>query len=117
MMFQEDPKFVVILSTAPDLDTARGIARALVERRLAACVNLVPAIESIYRWEGKVETGAEVLMILKTEARLQAEALAALTELHPYRVPEGIALTVTGGLEKYLAWISESVRPDCDSLG
>lgn len=117
MMFAKDSEAVLILSTAPDAPTARSIAAALVEKRLAACVNLVPAIESIYRWEGKIEAGAEVLMLIKTSRTKQQATLDALTSLHPYQVPEGIVIPIEGGLEKYLAWIRESLSPDCDSLG
>jgi periplasmic divalent cation tolerance protein len=108
---------VLVLSTAPDRDTAQRLARELVERKLAACVNIVPGIESIYHWEGKIHTDAELLLLIKTNAQLAPEALAALEQLHPYDTPEGIVLPIEGGLKKYLAWIGESTRQDCDSLG
>ncbi len=104
-----DAEFCVILATAPDLAQARLLAHALVERQLAACVNLIPALESIYRWEGKVETASEVLLLVKTLRSRSKEVLAALAELHPYQVPEGLVLPVEGGLEPYLRWIESSV--------
>lgn len=116
-MIREDTGYQVILSTAPDVEVARRIASELVERRLAACVNLVPAMESIYRWQGKVETSQEVLLVIKTSRLKQTKLLEALTELHPYDTPEGIALPIAAGLEKYLAWIGTSLGEDCDSLG
>lgn len=117
MMFQNNADFKLILSTAPDLDVARSIARELVESRLAACVNVLPGVESVYRWEGRVESGAEVLLVIKASASCLPETLERLASLHPYQVPEGIVLPIEGGLEKYLAWLGESLRRDCDSLG
>jgi periplasmic divalent cation tolerance protein len=108
---------VLILSTAPDRETAQRLARELVERKLAACVNIVPGIESIYHWEGKIHADAELLLLIKTTATLAPETLAALEQLHPYDTPEGIVLPIEGGLKKYLAWIQNSTRQDCDSLG
>ena len=97
---------VVVFCTFPDDDRARAIAEALVERRLAACVNLLPGVESIYRWEGKVERAGEVLAVIKTTRYPELEA--ALKELHPYEVPEILALPVAAGLAGYLAWLGES---------
>jgi len=101
----------VVLVTAPDEETARAIAVAVVAERLAACVNLVPAVRSIYRWEGRVEEEAEVLLVAKTAE----STLAALTErvraLHPYDLPEVLALPAVGGSDAYLRWVSEESRP------
>jgi periplasmic divalent cation tolerance protein len=97
---------VVVLCTFPDLDQARQIGAALVERQVAACVNLLPGIESIYRWEGKVERAGEVLALIKTSRYPDLES--ALRELHPYEVPEILALPVAAGLEAYLRWVGES---------
>lgn len=103
-MSAESP--LLCLATAPDRAVAERIARALVEERLAACVNLLPGITSVYRWQGSVETGGEVLLLAKTvPARLQA-LTARVAELHPYEVPEVIALEVSGGLPAYLQWIA-----------
>jgi periplasmic divalent cation tolerance protein len=97
---------LVVLCTFPDVEQARGIAAELVERRLAACVNLLPGVESIYRWEGKVERAGEVLAVIKTTRYPELEA--ALEELHPYEVPEILALPVAAGLAGYLKWLGES---------
>ncbi len=109
-------KYCLILSTAPDLATARKLAQTLVERRLAACVNLVPGLESIYHWQGVIESSSEVMLVIKTELAKQEQSLAALSELHPYDTPEGIVVALGGGLQKYLDWIGSSLREDCDSL-
>lgn len=97
---------LVVLCTFPDVEQARGIAAELVERRLAACVNLLPGVESVYRWEGKVERAGEVLAVIKTTRYPELEA--ALQDLHPYEVPEILALPVAAGLAGYLAWLGES---------
>jgi periplasmic divalent cation tolerance protein len=97
---------LVVLVTAPTPDRAAEIARALVDERLAACGNVVPAIRSIYRWEGKVQDDQEALLVLKT-TRARFEALRErVLSLHPYEVPEVIALPVDAGSAPYLAWIA-----------
>jgi periplasmic divalent cation tolerance protein len=97
---------LVVLVTAPTPERAAEIARALVEERLAACGNVVPAIRSIYRWEGEVHDDAETLLVLKT-TRARFEALRdRVLALHPYEVPEVIALTVETGSAPYLAWLA-----------
>jgi periplasmic divalent cation tolerance protein len=95
----------VALITAPDADTARRIARALVEERLAACVNVVPGVSSIYRWEGVVHEDAELLLIAKTTEDRLAALAERLAVLHPYALPELVALAPSGGSERYLAWV------------
>jgi periplasmic divalent cation tolerance protein len=97
---------VVVLCTFPDIEQARQIGAALVERQVAACVNLLPGVESIYRWEGKIERAGEVLAVMKTTRYADLEA--AIRELHPYEVPEILALEVAGGLPSYLHWLAES---------
>jgi periplasmic divalent cation tolerance protein len=97
--------------TAPDPETAAGIARTLVEERLAACVNLVPGVRSIYRYEGRVHDEAETLLIVKTRADLGAELEARVRALHPYDVPEVLRLAADGGSAPYLAWVLEETRP------
>lgn len=100
---------VVVLSTVGSAADADGIARELVERRLAACVNAVPGLRSTYRWKGRVENDAEVLLVIKTR-RERLEALReALVSLHPYELPEMIALPIEDGHAPYLAWLDESV--------
>jgi periplasmic divalent cation tolerance protein len=97
---------LVVLVTAPSAEKAAEIARTLVEERLAACGNVVPGLRSIYRWEGKVQEDAEALLVLKT-TRARFEALRdRVLALHPYEVPEVIALTVAAGSAPYLAWIA-----------
>lgn len=101
----------VTLITAPDLETAARIARALVEERLAACVNVVPGVRSIYRYEGRVHDEGEVLMVVKARAE-RADALEArVRALHPYEVPEVLHLAAAGGSAAYLAWVLEESAP------
>ncbi|HEV7404528.1 MAG TPA: divalent-cation tolerance protein CutA [Chthoniobacteraceae bacterium] len=99
----------VVLSTFPSIEEARTVCRRLVEERLAACANLLPAVESIYRWQGVVETATETMAILKTTAEGFAKLEARLRELHSYEVPEIVALPVHGGSEAYLRWVGENV--------
>jgi periplasmic divalent cation tolerance protein len=100
----------LVLCTFPDMETARRIGRVLVEEALAACINLVPGVESIYRWRGKVETGGEVLGVLKTTAeRLQALE-RHLVALHPYEVPEVVALEADSVSPSYAEWLRSSVK-------
>ena len=99
---------LLVFSTFPDATTARSIAQTVVGEHLAACVNLVPQIESIYRWQGKIETGTEVLAILKTTHGRYQQLEARLRELHPYEVPEIVMLQIRDGLPSYLNWIVQS---------
>jgi periplasmic divalent cation tolerance protein len=103
-------ELVAVLVSAPDAETARRIGRALVEERLAACVNVVPGVSSIYRWRGAVEEAAEVLLVVKTRAA-RADALAARVQaLHPYELPEVVVLPVRGGSRAYLQWVAAESR-------
>ena len=99
---------LTVFTTWPDLATARTAARTLVEERLAACGNIVPGVESVYRWEGKVETGSEVLVVFKTTIGRYPALEARVQTLHPYAVPEVLALRVTDGLPAYLRWVEEN---------
>jgi len=102
-------KFTLVLITAPDVKTARKLATTILRHRLAACVNLVPSIESHYWWQGKLERGQEVLLIVKTiRPRLTALEKAILKN-HPYDTPEIIAVPLTAGTSRYLAWIEQSI--------
>ncbi len=101
---------VVVLCTLPPGDAASSIARTLVEERLAACVNLVPQVRSIYVWEGAVEQADEQLAIIKTTVDGVAALRARLVALHPYDVPEVIALPVDDGHLPYLGWVRASVH-------
>lgn len=106
---------IACLCTCPDADTARRLADALVDERLAACVNLLPGITSVYRWQGRVEQAQEVLLVAKT-VRARLDALTArVTALHPHELPEVIAVDIAGGLPGYLAWIAEETRPGADT--
>ena len=100
----------IVLSTAGSHEEARKIAQSLVERSLAACVNIVPGVESVYRWEGKIESGAEWLLVMKTTAAAFPRLRDALLELHSYEVPECILLSVEDGSPGYLEWLGESVQ-------
>jgi periplasmic divalent cation tolerance protein len=100
----------IVLSTAGSEDEARKIARHLVERQLAACVNIVPQIESIYRWQGKVESSQEWLLLIKTTAEKFPAVRDALRELHSYELPECIAISVEDGSAEYLQWIEDSLK-------
>ncbi|MEB2837100.1 MAG: divalent-cation tolerance protein CutA [Desulfurococcales archaeon] len=106
----------VVLVTAPPSEAER-LARALVERRLAACVNVVPGLRSVYWWEGRVEEAEESLLIIKTSGSALDSLLEAVKELHPYEVPEAIALPVEAGLGDYLEWVLSEVRGDGGSSG
>ncbi len=102
---------IVVLSTAGSIEVASGIARALVEAGNAACVNIVPGIRSIYRWQGKVSCSEEFLMVIKTtEARFES-VRSKIRELHPYELPEIIALPIVSGDADYLRWLSDSAAP------
>ena len=100
----------MILSTCPDAETAARIGRTLVESALVACVNIVPGLRSIYRWNDAVQDEPEVLMILKTTGPCLATAREMLLSLHPYQVPEVVALPVVDGHDAYLRWVSTSTR-------
>ena len=100
-------QFVIALSTFPDAETARRISRELVESALVACVNIMPAVESIYYWKEKVETSAESFAIFKLTAARYSEFESRLRQLHPYDVPEIVRLNIAGSSADYLRWIGE----------
>ncbi len=100
----------VVLVTVPPR-RARALARALVERRVAACANLVPGVRSVYRWKGAVEEARETLLVLKTTAARVAALEAAVRELHPYSVPEVVSLPVDHALAAYAGWVGTETRP------
>ncbi len=100
----------MVLVTAPDLKTGRKLARAALAERLIACANLVPRVESHYWWQGKVESGAEVLLVLKTTAASLPRLERLILAQHPYDTPEFLVLPVSRGNRRYLAWLQESVR-------
>jgi periplasmic divalent cation tolerance protein len=98
------------LCTVPDRDTATRIAEALVTEQLAACVNIIPAIQSVYRWEGAVEHGEELLLLIKTSAAVWSRLEARILALHPYELPEIISVRIQDGHNNYLNWIANSLK-------
>jgi periplasmic divalent cation tolerance protein len=103
---------IVVLATCGSAKEARRVARSLVEKRLAACVNILEVpVRSIYRWKGKVESARESLLIIKSSRKRFAALQDAIRHLHSYDVPEIIALPIERGSRDYLAWLGESVRP------
>ena len=98
----------LVLSTFPDVETARRISRELVTEKFAACANIIPAIESIYRWQGKLEQGSETLVLFKTTAARSAAFHEKLKSLHPYDVPEIVCLRIAEGSPEYLRWVAEN---------
>jgi len=101
-------KYVVALVTVPSKEVGMGIAKALLEAKLAACVNILPSISSLYTWEGEICEDEEVLLTIKTKAELfEKMFIPAIQELHPYKVPEIIALPIVIGAKNYLEWIDE----------
>jgi periplasmic divalent cation tolerance protein len=100
----------VVLVTAPDLAAGAQIGRRLVEEGLAACANLLPGIHSVYRWQGEIQEDAEVLLIMKTRASLVAALEARVRALHPYELPEVVALDVSGGSPPYLDWVRGATK-------
>jgi periplasmic divalent cation tolerance protein len=97
---------MLVLTTLPGADAAAELARSLVGEKLAACANIIPALRSIYRWQGKLQDDNEVLMLLKTRRPLYAKLEARILELHPYDVPEVLAFDVEQGQKAYLDWIA-----------
>ena len=98
--------FQIVLSTCPDSTTAEQIARALVEEKLAACINILPRIQSIYRWKGQVETASEILMVIKSETHAFALICDKIKSLHPYELPEIVAVPIADGSPEYLSWLT-----------
>ena len=101
---------LVVLTTADSKELADKIADGLVERRLAACVNIVPRVRSLYRWKGAVEDEAECVLLMKTRADRYEDLKSALAELHPYDVPELIALPIEKGSAAYLGWLDDQLE-------
>jgi periplasmic divalent cation tolerance protein len=103
--------FRLVLSTCPDMDSAQRIAHALVSERLAACVNIVPIAQSIYRWGGKIESATEQLLIIKSRARDFRAIEKRVHGLHPYELPELLAVPIGDGSQGYLAWLANPDKP------
>jgi len=102
---------LICFCACPDADVAGRIATALVEERLAACVNVLPGVASVYRWQGAVERADEVMILAKTTHERLATLGARILALHPYELPEVVAVEAAGGLPDYLAWIAAETRP------
>lgn len=104
-------RVLLVLSNLPDKAAAQGLARHLVERRLAACVNVLAPCESVYRWQGRLEQAQEVPVLIKTTESCYPALEAAIREQHPSELPEIIAVPLTHGLPEYLRWVSDAVSP------
>lgn len=102
---------ILVLTSLPDLAAAQALARALVTGRLAACVSIGAPVESIYHWQGEIETAREVPLLIKTRAQLYSRVEAAIVAAHPYELPEVIAVPITHGLPRYLDWIGAETGP------
>jgi periplasmic divalent cation tolerance protein len=100
----------VVLVTAPDAAVAQQLARLVLEQKLAACINIIPAMTSFFWWQGKIDEQTETLLIIKTVAEKLTVLIEAVKKNHPYEVPEIIALPVVGGSEDYLKWLRDSVE-------
>ena len=105
-----DTSFQLILCTCPDNQVAEQLATSLVEQRLAACINIVPGLTSIYRWQGKLEKGTEVLLLIKTTRECYTAVETAIRQQHPYELPEIIAVTLDDGSSDYLRWLTTSLE-------
>ena len=101
---------IIVLSTCSSAEEASRIARQLVEARLAACVNIVPSLRSIYRWKGATEESDEVLLLIKSSRPLFQDLQAAIARLHSYETPEALAISVVDGAEPYLMWLAHELR-------
>jgi periplasmic divalent cation tolerance protein len=101
-------KILLALSTFPDAETARRISKELVQGEFAACANVLPAVESIYRWKGNIENGTETLVFFKLSEDRQTAFQDKMRSLHPYEVPEIIFVPLAGGLPEYLRWVTEN---------
>jgi periplasmic divalent cation tolerance protein len=101
----------LVITNLPDRDSAAKLAHVLIERRLAACVNILSPCRSVYRWQGKIEDAEEFPVLIKTTRERYAELEAAIRSGHPYELPEIIAVPLAGGLSAYLEWVESETRP------
>lgn len=102
---------IIVLTQVPDRALASNLARVLLERRLAACVNIGAPVESIYHWRGRIETGEEIPVVIKTRSVLYSDVEAAIRKIHPYDTPEIIAIPIVDGDARYIAWIADETAP------
>ena len=105
----------VVMCNVPDMDVAAAIARTLVGKRLAACVNLLPGVRSVYRWQGQIEETSEVTLLIKTAASRYDEVELEIRSIHPYEVPEIICLPLQAGLAPYLEWVVQESRKELNA--
>lgn len=110
-MHTDSVRHKLVFTTCPDATVAENVARTLVEERLAACVNVLPPMRSIYRWRGTVETASEQLLIIKIRATDYQAVQQRIQALHPYELPEVIAVPIVAGLDEYLAWLDNPDVP------
>ena len=103
---------MLVLTTCPNQDVAKRISHALVSEHLAACVNRISGVQSTYRWQGALQTDNEILLLIKTTQARYAEVQARIVALHPYELPEVIAVEAAAALDRYLAWIENETRLD-----
>jgi periplasmic divalent cation tolerance protein len=108
-MMKADARYRIVLVTCASITEARKIARHVVEQKLAACANIVPGVESIYRWKGKVERAKEVLLVIKTTAARLRKLESEVKRLHSYDLPEFVAIPIMAGSQQYLDWLKKSV--------
>jgi periplasmic divalent cation tolerance protein len=106
---------IVVLSTCASAQEAELIARRLLDKRLAACVNILPGVRSFYRWKGAIEDDKEILLVIKSSRALFAELRAEIEKLHSYEVPEVIAIPLVDGSERYLAWLDRELAEERES--
>ena len=107
-----DEQILMVMSNAPDNASAHALARALVNTKLAACVNILPGVHSVYRWQGRVEDATEVTLLIKTTRRHYPQLQQALVAAHPYDLPEVVAWPLTEGYAPYLNWVAAETSPD-----
>ena len=106
----EEPTYIVVLITTTDTKEAKLIARALLEQRQAACVNIIPRISSSFWWQGSIDSAQESLLVVKSRASLLDDIITLVKEIHSYDVPEIIALPIVGGHQDYLEWLGKEVK-------
>tara|TARA_B100001250_G_scaffold409786_1_gene434835 strand:- start:323 stop:649 length:327 start_codon:yes stop_codon:yes gene_type:complete len=106
----DNTKSILVLCTSPDPASAKSIAEKLVNEKLAACVNVIPGVQSIFRWQGTIDHANENILVIKTKDNLYSELEERIKELHPYELPEIISVSIEKGLLKYLDWINESTK-------
>ena len=97
----------IVLNTCPNMEVAKKLATLLVQEKLAACINIIPGLTSIYEWQGKLETGNECLLVIKSIKKRYSDLEKTIHDSHPYELPEIITVPISGGLHDYLAWVGQ----------